>query len=53
MKEIFAFMKKIDISASGDGLTGRIVRKGGSALVGAIWILAVLSVLIATYAVDA
>ncbi len=28
-------------------------RKGGSAIVGAIWILAVLSVLIATYAVDA
>ena len=28
-------------------------RKGGSAIVGAIWILAVLSILIATYAVDA
>ena len=28
-------------------------RKRGSAIVGAVWILAVLSVLIATYAVDA
>ena len=32
---------------------GGTKRKGGSAFVGAIWILAVLSVLIATYAVDA
>lgn len=53
VKEVFVFMKKIDISASGDSLMDRMVRKGGSALVGAIWILAVLSVLIATYAVDA
>ena len=46
-------MKRFDISAPYGSLTGRMVRKGGSALVGAIWILAVLSVLIATYAVDA
>ena len=52
-KESYAYMKRFEISAPYVGLTGRMERKGGSALVGAIWILAVLSVLIATYAVDA
>lgn len=40
-----------DVSARAFG--GRATGRCGSALVGAIWILAVLSVLIATYAVDA
>ncbi|MBR6587881.1 MAG: hypothetical protein IKK82_10730 [Kiritimatiellae bacterium] len=46
-------MIRFDISVPDDGFTGRMASKCGSALVGAIWILAVLSVLIATYAVDA
>ena len=52
-KVAFAFMKRPKICISACGAVDRIARKGGSALVGAIWILAVLSVLIATYAVDA
>ena len=46
-------MNRSEIGVPVCGAVCRMVRKGGSALVGAIWILAVLSVLIATYAVDA
>ena len=46
-------MNRSEIVVPVCGAVCRMVRKGGSALVGAIWILAVLSVLIATYAVDA
>ena len=59
-------MDEVDVSLMGPNMfdgcntdvsTGASVRRKigrrGSALVGAIWILAVLSVLIATYAVDA
>ena len=46
-------LKGCDTDVSAEALSGRKIGRRGSALVGAIWILAVLSVLVATYAVDA